>query len=215
MDAQVKGSEVKRVAVEPLRMRVAQFEIVGTAPYVQQRFSEKAKRIIEENQAAGSTTKKGKNREAKNFKALYEAAVYVSDEGWHGQPAAGYRNALIDACRVAGFEMTRAKMSLFVLADGFDRLDATPLVRIKSGKPREIRHAVRNATGVPDIRVRAMFERWSVTLRIQYDADQFTAEDVANLLVRAGAQVGIGEGRPFSKKSAGMGWGAFAPRGEA
>jgi hypothetical protein len=44
---------------------------------------------------------------------------------------------------------------------------------------------------------------------VVYDADQFTLEDVSNLLARAGMQVGIGEGRPDSKMSAGMGWGTF------
>jgi hypothetical protein len=46
-------------------------------------------------------------------------------------------------------------------------------------------------------------------VRVQYDADQFTATDAANLMTRVGAQVGIGEGRPDSKMSAGMGWGTF------
>lgn len=32
---------------------------------------------------------------------------------------------------------------------------------------------------------------------------------MVNLLSRAGLQVGIGEGRPDSKKSAGMGYGLF------
>lgn len=36
------------------------------------------------------------------------------------------------------------------------------------------------------------------------------AVDVANLMNRVGAQVGIGEGRPDSKNSAGMGWGLFS-----
>ena len=34
-------------------------------------------------------------------------------------------------------------------------------------------------------------------------------EDVVNLMVRVGLQVGIGEGRPSSKKSNGIGWGLF------
>ena len=34
-------------------------------------------------------------------------------------------------------------------------------------------------------------------------------QDVTNLLMRVGQQVGIGEGRPDSKNSAGMGWGTF------
>jgi len=37
----------------------------------------------------------------------------------------------------------------------------------------------------------------------------FSGADIANLVLRAGIQVGIGEGRPFSKNSCGMGWGTF------
>jgi hypothetical protein len=106
--------------------------------------------------------------------------------------------------------MTRAKMSLFVAADGFDKLDGTPLVRITKGKPHYVEHAVRNATGVADIRARPMWdEGWEADVTLTWDSDQFTQADVANLLLRSGMQVGIGEGRPDSKNSAGMGWGLF------
>jgi hypothetical protein len=57
--------------------------------------------------------------------------------------------------------------------------------------------------------VRAKFWPWSADVNISYDSDQFTSTDVANLLQRVGQQVGIGEGRPDSKMSAGMGWGTF------
>jgi len=69
--------------------------------------------------------------------------------------------------------------------------------------------AVRNATGVADIRVRPMWREWGAHVRVKYDADQFTLTDVTNLMARVGMQVGIGEGRPDSKSSAGLGWGTF------
>mgnify|MGYP000574967647 FL=1 len=69
--------------------------------------------------------------------------------------------------------------------------------------------AVRNATGVADLRVRPMWREWSCVLRVTYDEDQFSLQDVTNLLVRVGTQVGIGEGRPDSRQSAGLGWGLF------
>ena len=50
---------------------------------------------------------------------------------------------------------------------------------------------------------------WKAKIRIRFDADQFSTQDITNLLARAGEQVGIGEGRPDSKNSAGMGWGCF------
>jgi hypothetical protein len=67
----------------------------------------------------------------------------------------------------------------------------------------------RNATGVVDVRARPMWRRWQLNVRIKYDSDQFTASDVVNLVARAGQQVGIGEGRPFSKSSNGIGFGTF------
>lgn len=195
-----------RIAIAAPDIRTIEFAVKGTAPYVQNRFSSKA--AIMAKQAEGSTGGKGKQRAAKDFDALYEAAKHKSPEGWCGIPAPSFRAAMISACRLVGFQMTRAKLSLFVLADGLDE-DGAPIVRIE-GEPELHTAHVRNETGVVDIRARPMWREWSCKLRVQYDADQFTAQDVANLLMRAGMQVGVGEGRPDSKKSlTGMGWGTF------
>ena len=70
--------------------------------------------------------------------------------------------------------------------------------------------AVRNESGVCDLRPRPMWRKgWEAVVRVRFDGDQFTLIDVANLLLRAGMQVGIGEGRPDSRNSCGMGWGLF------
>ena len=151
---------------------------------------------------------KKKAKEARDFDEDFRQAQHVSTDGWVGIPASAFRNGLISACRLVGFKMTLAKLSLFVSEDGFDSVDAVPLVKIEGTPEPLIMHA-RNATGVCDIRVRAKFWPWSAKLRISYDGDQFSAHDVANLLQRVGQQVGIGEGRPDSKMSAGMGWGTF------
>jgi hypothetical protein len=50
---------------------------------------------------------------------------------------------------------------------------------------------------------------WSAKVRVTFDLDQFSLQDVGNLMMRVGRQVGIGEGRPDSRNSAGMGWGLF------
>jgi hypothetical protein len=99
-------------------------------------------------------------------------------------------------------------MSVFVKADGFDCDEGVPLVRVY-GEPRKLEMAVRNETGVADVRIRPQWVDWSCKLQITFDADQFSTTDVANLLRRAGIQVGVGEGRPDSKRSTGMGWGTF------
>lgn len=196
------------MTITPPRIEVLSVRIVGLSPFVQLKFSAKAKGIMRGKMAEGGASRSKKTRTARNFEEDYIGAIHRSTEGWAGIPAPAFRNALISACRLVSFKMTMAKMSLFVLADGADVDDGTPLVKIE-GEPEPVEHMVRNATGVADIRVRAMWREWACNLRLQYDKDQFTRQDVVNLLMRAGLQVGVGEGRPDSKASAGMGWGQF------
>lgn len=201
--------ETTTITITPPNIQTARFHLVGDAPYMQARFSQKALEQIRSKQAAGSTAKKNTAKEARDFDADYRGAMHISTEGWIGVPAASFRNACIDACRMVNFQMTRAKMSIFIEHDGLDVVDGTPLVKLLADVPEKTEMAVRNATGVVDIRVRPMWREWEIDLRVRYDADQFRLEDVANLLARAGQQVGIGEGRPFSKSSAGLGFGLF------
>lgn len=200
----------KQVTVPPPNLQIAVFKIRGDAPLVINAFSEKARAEMRAKQLAGSVANKGKKREPKNFKECYEQARHKSKAGWDGLPAAAFRNACVSACRTVGFKMTLAKLSIFCIADGFDKVSHDPLVKITKGKPQYFEAAVRNATGVADLRARPLWEPgWEAKVRLRFDADQFTLEDVTNLLVRVGMQVGLCEGRPDSKNSCGMGWGTF------
>lgn len=202
------SSKAEVVNITAPKLETASFVIIGTAPYVQHKFSAKARQMMMDKQAAGSQAKKGKQRDPKNFDEVFLQAQHLTPEGWNGIPAPAFRSAMIDACRLIGFKMTHAKISVFVEPDGFDADDGTPMVRIFGDIYRH-EGCVRNETGVADVRVRPMWRTWHATVRVTYDADVFSHTDVANLLTRAGAQVGIGEGRPFSKQSHGMGWGTF------
>lgn len=199
----------RELVIEPPNIVTALFRIVGTSSYVQEKFSQGTREKMRAKMEAGSQARKGAKREPRDFDADYRAAMHKTADGRCGIPAPAFRNAMIDACRLTGYHMTQAKMSVFCLADDCDADDATPLVFI-AGTPEKFIVATRNATGVADLRARPRWAPgWTADVRIQFDADQFSIEDVANLLSRAGAQVGIGAGRPFSKKSAGMGWGTF------
>ena len=197
------------VQIKPANIQQAVFKIKGTAPYVQARFSAKAMQAMKEKMLAGSTAKGKKVREARNFDEDFEQAKHVSEQGWVGIPASSFRQAIISACRLVGFRMTLAELSVFVAADGFDRVDGIPLIKLQAPEPERTEMAVRNATGVADIRVRPMWREWAADVKVSYDADQFTLQDVTNLMQRVGMQVGIGEGRPDSRDSAGLGWGTF------
>ena len=203
----VKTTEI--MTITPPNFKTVSINIEGVAPFVQLRFSEKTKNMMMDKWTSESgASRKGGKKEPKNVEAEYLGAMYETENGERGIPASSFRNAAISACRIAGFKMTLAKLSIFVEADGFDKHDGTSLVQIK-GKPESCIHAVRNATGVVDLRVRAMWKKWTSTIRVRYDADQFGKQDVVNLFLRVGMRVGVGEGRPDGKQSAGMGWGLF------
>ena len=205
-----EGTPKREVQISAPKMQIAEFVIVGTAPYVQQAFSQKAREQIKGIQEAGSQRKKGKTREAKDFQECFEQSKHYSKENWIGIPAGAFRAAMISACRLVSFKMTLAKMSIFVEADGYDKVDGTPLIRITKGDPHYSEHPVRLKGDVVDLRARPMWEPgWEAKVRIRFDLDQFSLQDVANLMMRVGQQVGLGEGRPDSRSSAGMGWGLF------
>lgn len=199
------------VTIKPPNFQSATFNIraLPGVPLVIHRFSQKLIAQMKEKMETGKAAGSKKNREPKNTDESYQEARYTSKEGWDGFHAAAIRCALISACRLVGFKMTLAKLSLFVEADGRDvKEPQIPLVRIY-GEPTKQEDMARVETGQPYVTVRAAYHDWSSKLRIRWDADQFTLGDVTNLLSRVGLQVGICEGRPDSKNSAGMGWGLF------
>lgn len=201
-----------KISIAEPNFQSVKFRIVGTAPLMTHKFSEKMKRAIREKQTATDKVKKA--RAAKDYEAEFNAARYVSSAGWDGVYAGAIRNAMIQAARyVDGMQMTKSKGLFFVQAQGFDKDDGTPLVKIVGAKPKHDTRPVRLESGVADLRNRPRYDDWSADVVIDFDADAMTATDVANLLHRAGAQVGICEGRPASPNSFGMGFGTFRVEG--
>jgi hypothetical protein len=184
------------------------FHIWGTAPYVQNKFSgTKKDQMLKTQQATKGTSRKAKS--PRDIESDYQGAIHLCSNGSYGIPAPAFRCGLISACRVAGLVMTKAKLSVFCEADDVDEEDGTPLVFLIAGEPEMTKMHVRLESGVASIAVRPMWREWEADVPLKWDADQFSEQDVANLLERVGQQVGIGEGRHDSKKSNGMGWGTF------
>lgn len=197
----------KRITITAPNFKTAIFEIAGNAPLVMHKFSQKAREQIMATQKAGKAAKSKKERKPKDFEAAYQGARHVSTEGWDGIPSTAIKAALVGACRLVEYKMTIAKVALFVESDGIES-DGTALIRV-NGAPHKHEGYGRNSNGQPDIRIRPMWNKWSAAVRIRFDADLFSVEDVSNLLMRAGLQIGILEGRPSSPNSVGCGWGTF------
>lgn len=173
------------VTITAPNFHFANVTVRGLAPYVQSKFSTRTIEKIVKTQEEGSQAGSKKKRPPKDFDAACDGARYRMADGGSGIPCGAFRAAMIDSCRLAGFKMTHAKLSVFVEPDGFDADDRTPLVRIRGDWHRWDGKG-RNANGNIDIHPRPMWDSWEADLRIRYDADQFSADDVVNLLLRAG-----------------------------
>jgi hypothetical protein len=204
-------SEAKQaiVTISAPNFGYADFPISGEILVVH-RFSTKLKNEMKAKMEAGPVARGRKIHPAKDITAAFNEARYISPEGWDGFHAAAIRNALISACRlVPGLTMVKGKLSFFCVADGYDAAEPQiPLVRLYGEAVKQLDPA-RVETGQAYVAIRAAYHDWKANVRIRWDKDQHTLQDVTNLLARAGMQVGICEGRPSSPNSNGVGWGLF------
>lgn len=185
--------------------------IVGTAPLITQRWSEKARRMLLESQQS-STRKK---REAKDPDALFNDARYRLPDGRDGVPATAYKAAIVHAARLFdGITQVALRQAILVLGDDRDeRGDA--LVAIDYGNLSMREDTPRNATGVPDLRYRPQYWPWKAVLRIRTIEGQVKDEASILRLVNAAGIGGVGEWRPTSPKSATGTYGTFSVDWEA
>lgn len=197
-----------KIEITPPNFQILPVRVEGTAPLMLHKFSEKMRKQIEEKQTSQDATKA--KRPPKDYAAEFDAARYKArGDNWDGIPAGAFRAAMIRACAsVDGLPMTRAKGAFFIVADGADETDGTPLIRIE-GKAVHDTRPVRLESGVADLRNRPRYDAWACNLKIQFDADLLSAQDVANLLARAGATVGVGELRPQGPNSYGGDFGTW------
>lgn len=101
-----------KITIQPPNFKSVTLRVEGTAPLLVHKFSEKSRRQMEENQTSENTTKK--KRKPKDYDAEYRAAKYVSSAKWEGVPAASFRMAMINSCRMLdGLPMTKARSALY------------------------------------------------------------------------------------------------------
>lgn len=202
------ATKATKIEIQPPNFKMVTLRCDGNSPLMMHKFSQKMRKQMEEKQTSADTTKK--KREPKDYEAEFNAARYVSTKGWDGVPAIMLRASMIAACRyVSGLTMTHAKGAFFIKADGRDNQDGTPLVKI-DGKATHDTRPVRLESGVADLRNRPRYDDWAIEVTIEFDADLLSANDIGNLLARAGAQVGIGELRPQGPNSFGGDFGTWS-----
>lgn len=203
----------KVIQVPPIVIGNTNITIVGTAPLLVQKFSEKAQREFE---AMVMQTETDKLRQPKNPIEDFEMAAYtfpdtevqiVEDDpkniymtGEFGFPAVGLKQAIVRAATDAGMNMTDIRRMIRIPCELL-KIDCVP-------GPYMRRDYVRNTNGRIDLRYRPCFREWSITTLIQHNKSVLTLVQLLNLIRIAGFGVGLGEWRPSGKTSTGI-YGTF------
>jgi hypothetical protein len=186
-----------QLVIPPINAERLLVPIVGTAPLILHKFSEKAKRVMLNNMQGVRQPKEPRNPEQDYMEAFYRHdPTDEYPEGQPGQPVIAFKAATVASARLfpKNVTMTMLKQCLFFTGE-FSVREGMQLVRIE-GTPRMREDVVRVGNGGTDLRYRPCFNEWSTTLTVTYIRSMLTRESVLSLIDAGGLGVGVGEWRP-------------------
>lgn len=180
------------IQIQRIPRSVVRVPIIGTAPLLMAKFSDKSKRQMLEAQMGKKNVK-----QPKNPKQLFMDAQYRLGKGF-GMPAVCFKAAIVGAARffeTKQLSMTMLRVAIHVAGEGPE-----DLVKLDAKAPIMHEGTVRNASGVADLRYRPLFEKWGAILEITYPPSVLSIDSVI-ALVDASGLGGVGDWRPSSPKS--------------
>lgn len=176
----------KTVEIQDLDIRMMRLTIVGDAPLIVNRFSEKSKKQMLDKQMGTAT----EGRAPKDPEQEFKNALHPGPNGKpYGFPAIAFKGAAVTACTSLKslITKTQARQAFHVMGDMVEIL----------GKPNMREDAVRvGRNKTADLRYRPEFREWKCVLMIRYNHRVLTDEQIINLFNIAGFGVGVGEWRP-------------------
>lgn len=181
----------KQISIPAMDIKTIKVTLIGTSPLLVHRFSEKAKKQMEDKHALKAKQKPGARDPMQEFRdSLYPMP---GKKAAYGVPTTGIKNCAVTACKfIDGIPMTIARGAFHVLED------AGGLTEIKGSKPTFDERPV-NIGGfkkIKTMRYRGRFDKWSLNFPVRYNAGIMSAEQIANIFETAGFAVGLCEHRP-------------------
>lgn len=181
----------KAIVIPGVQKEQFEIEIVGDTSLLSNRIRKKTKEKILDKQMKRPTGA----REAKDPEADFKGSIYYTEDDRPGFPASGIKKACVSACRfIDDVPMTRARGAFYVMGK------ILPI----NGEPRMHEEPVRLKGSALDIRYRAEYPEWSITLTILHNPRVISKESIANLLETAGFHIGLGDWRPETNGTHGM-----------
>lgn len=186
-----------QIVIDPIEQETLLIPIIGTAPLIVHRFSEKAKKQMLDNMQGVKNPKKNKDPEAE-----YQGAFYRFEEKGtrYGIPVISFKAATVEASRLYDKSVTKVGLRQFLFFSGELGHDGQMLAEIEAINPERDPHmredVVRVGQGGTDLRYRPEWLEWRTTLQVTYIVSAMTQGSVLSLIDAAGLTVGVGEWRP-------------------
>ena len=210
-----KKAATEVIEIRPIEIKKVKIRIVGDTPLIMHAWSEKAKRMMLEEQMGIA---KGKKKEAKNPVDDFIRSMYwltpmpedgtmesfeeaIANGAQFGFPVTAFKQAAISAA----YRMGWAKDKMSMRGAFFIDSDENGMIEIHSDTPEMREDMVKVGMGTADIRYRGEFKNWYADLTISYNANgQYSLENIVNIINAGGYVCGVGEWRPERDGQNGM-----------
>jgi hypothetical protein len=213
------------IEIKPISIETVDIVIVGITPLITHAWSEKAKRMMLEQQQG---KKKGAKHEIKipvndfmgslhwltdqpEFGETDEDAeanwLEVADTAKFGFPCDGIKASIISGAYRAGLDVKQTELRGTLFIEGRTEASTVDIAEIVGPAPvmREDMVRLSGMGRAADIRYRAEFKEWEIPLRIKYIKDgKYSLEQLLNMVNYGGFVTGIGEWRPEKNGQFGM-----------
>ena len=206
-------ADAPRLVIQPVKTETLIIPIVGTAPLIVSRFSEKAKKQMLDAQQGVKNPPQKRDPQTEFLASLYKAGLIdpdgpdgaVLEDGVtlnpnqrYGLPAMAFKMATIGAGRFYGKQVKMTELRQFMFFEGIQVDGESSKMVVISGEPYMREDYVRLA-GVnhpADLRYRGCFEEWSAELTVRYTVNLLDRQSLVSLIQAGGMGVGVGEWRP-------------------
>ncbi len=201
-----KSSAATLVEIKSRRMKIIPLKIVGDTPLIVHAWSEKAKKIMIDNQTNETKTKAKDPKDP--FDDFVQSMYWLTDKpkstpeefqkaiengAKFGFPLTGIKQA----ANSAAYRQKWVKDQMGLRGSYFLRTSYGDMAEIISDPPIMREDMVRIGNGSADLRYRGEFRNWSIEFLMEYNENgNMTIEQILNCIDAGGLVCGIGEWRP-------------------
>lgn len=179
------------ITLPKINIQTLMLTLVGDSPLISHAWSERDKKAMLDKMMGAADV----GRERKDPQREFQESLYKLPNGKYGFPAVAFKSAAVSACRfVEGTKMTEARGAFHIVGD---------MVEI-DGEPSMREDIVKVGMGASTIRYRAEFKKWKAKIKMRFNANALSRDQVVNLFSVSGFGIGVGDWRPERDGSFGM-----------